>query len=49
LRDGRCEIPAAKFKLAIANDQENVKKVFTTNLRVVEDNAKILFKEQGKH
>ena len=38
-----------KFKLAIVNDQEKVKRVFATNLRVTEDNAKILFQEYGKH
>lgn len=37
-----------KFKLAILNDQENVKRVFATNLRVTKDNAKILFQEYGK-
>ncbi|MEW5896174.1 MAG: transposase [Nanoarchaeota archaeon] len=37
-----------KFKLAIVNDEENVKRVFATNLRVTEDNSKILFREYGK-
>ncbi|MEM2707461.1 MAG: hypothetical protein QXQ30_00030 [Candidatus Pacearchaeota archaeon] len=37
-----------KFKLAIVNDQENVKRVFATNLIVTKDNAKILFQEYGK-
>ena len=37
-----------KFKLVIVNDKENIKRVFATNLKVTEDNAKILFKEYGK-
>lgn len=37
-----------KFKLVIVNDQENVKRVFATDLGVTEDNAKILFHEYGK-
>ena len=45
---GRKNFDQVKFKLVIVNDKENIKRVFATNLRITEDNAKILFKEYGK-
>ena len=37
-----------KYKQVIVDDQENIKRVFATNLKVTEGNAKILFREYGK-
>ncbi|MBU1201772.1 MAG: transposase [Nanoarchaeota archaeon] len=45
---GRKNFDQVKFKLVIVNDQEKIKRVFATNLKVTEDNAKILFQEYGK-
>lgn len=45
---GRKNFNQVKFKLVIVNDQDDIKRVFATNLRVTEDNAKILFREYGK-
>jgi putative transposase len=45
---GRKNFDQVKFKLVIVNDQDDVKRVFATNLRVTKDNAKILFQEYGK-
>jgi len=45
---GRKNFDQVKFKLVIVNDKDNVKRVFATNLKVTEDNAKILFQEYGK-
>jgi len=45
---GRKNFDQVKFKLVIINDQDDVKRAFATNLRVTEDNAKILFQEYGK-
>ena len=45
---GRKNFDQIKFKLVIVNDQDDVKRVFATNLRVTKDNAKILFQEYGK-
>ncbi len=36
------------FKLVIVNDQDNNKRTFATNLKVTENNVKILFKEYSK-
>ena len=45
---GRKNFDQVKFKLVIVNDQDDIKRVFATNLRVTKDNAKILFNEYGK-
>jgi putative transposase len=45
---GRKNFDQVKFKLVIVDDKEGIKRVFATNLKVTEDNAKILFQEYGK-
>jgi len=45
---GRKNFDQVKFKLVIVNDENEVKRVFATNLSVKEENAQYLFDLYGK-